>query len=249
MNTDKTIKRNLNNNISKDDIDPIAPNEIDKKTLELIEKAKKNNENLIFDYKSLLDEGFYSVDGILKKIFKKEQINPKEDTLINVGLTLILEDFKRISMLDYQVSVNLISLNVPIPPLVLLFPLFPLLQIRLVPAIEIGLNFKIGFQLDFKGKNYTFYYDLSIDAEISLSLEVGCYFPIQLSEISLSVGIKGILGAGSLGMKLSIFLDKPKYKFEIYYELKTCIFNYYVLFKIEIHIEIVKFSFKFYLIN
>ena len=248
MNTNKKLMRNLKK-ISKDDIDPIEPNDIDKETLKEIEDAKTKNEKLIFNYQKLKEENYYSVDGALKKMFKDEKIDSEKDTLINAELTLILEDFKKVSMLGYQVSVNLISFNVPLPPLILIFPPFPFLQIRLVPAFGIGLNFKIGFQLDFIKKEYTFYYDLSIDAEVSLSLEAGCYFSLQGGEISLTVGIKGILGAGSVGMKLSIFIDKPKYKFEIYYEFKTAIFNYYILFKIEINIEIVKFSFKFYLVN
>ena len=152
-------------------------------------------------------------------------------------------------MLGYQVSFNLLSLEVQLPPIILLFLPFPILQIRLVPNCGIGLNFKIGFQLDCKKKEYTFYYDLSIDAEVSLSLETGCYISFPGGEISLSVGIKGILGAGSVGMKLSIFIDKPKYKFEIYYELKIAIFNFFILFKIDINVGIVKFSFKFYLYN
>ena len=250
MNTNKRIKRNLKKKISKDDIDPIEPNDIDKETLKEIEDAKKKNEKLIFNYEKLIKDKFYSTNGILKKIFKKEKIDSEEeDTLVNAELTLILEDFKNISMLGYQVSFNLLSLEVPLPPLILLFLPFPILQIRLVPNCGIGLNFKIGFQLDFKKKEYTFYYDLSIDAEVSLSLETGCYISFPGGEISLSVGIKGILGAGSVGMKLSIFIDKPKYKFEIYYELKIAIFNFFILFKIDINVGIVKFSFKFYLYN
>jgi len=248
MNTNKQIKRNLKK-ISKDDIDPIDPNEINKETLKDIENAKKNHENVLFNYQKLIEEKYFSIDGILTKIFKKEKIDKEKDTLINVGLTLILEDFKKISMLGYQVPINLFSLEVPLPPLIFFFPSFPILQIRLVPSVGIGLNFKIGFQLDFNKKEYTFYYDLSIDAEISLSLEAGLYFSIGVGEISLAVGIKGILGSGSVGMKLSIFIDKPKYKFELYYEFKTAIFSFYVLFKVEINIAVVKFSFKFYLIN
>ena len=268
VNNNKKLARNLNKKKDEHNDDlPDGPNEVDKKTMKQFKDqfndAKNNGRNIFFEFIKKKDDKFFQFNGKLVKLWNKlikdQNINKDdddkdEDIDLNMELTLVLEDFKKISMLGYQVSEQLNLFEIEMPALFFLFTPFPVLQIRLVPEFGLNLNFKIGFMLNFNKKEYTFYFDVSVDAEVSVSLEVGCYippipsFPLGL-EVSLSVGIKGILGSGTIGAKLSIFINKPIYEIELYYEFKACIFSFYVLFKVKITIVIINFSFKFYLLN
>lgn len=92
--------------------------------------------------------------------------------------------------------------------------------------------------------------DISLQSEIAASLELGLYYPAFSSKsiISFSIGLKGILGSGTIGMKLSISLKDIAIKIEFYYEFKAFQLYAYILFKIEFKLGIT-FSLKFYLYN
>ena len=265
VNNNKKMSRNLNKKKDEDDDDlPDGPNEVDKETMnqfkDQFNDAKNNGRNIFFEFIKKKDDKFFQFNGILVKIWNKlikdENINKDdiyEEIDLNVELTLVLEDFKKISMLG-SVALTINLFEIAMPPFFFLFPPFPYLQIRIVPGFGLNLNLKLGFMLNFNKKEYNFYLDVSVDAEVSVSLEVGCYippipsFPLGL-EVSLSVGIKGILGSGTIGLKLSIFINKPIYEIELYYKFKACIFSFYILFKIKINYGILNFSFKFYIWN
>ena len=109
----------------------------------------------------------------------------------------------------------------------------------------------MGFDLDLLKDDYSVFFDISGEAEVSVSLEVGCYIPSfsPSVQISLSVGIKGILGSGKIGIKLSLFINGPKYEIEKYYMYNALSLSYYSLFQVKVNMGFMKFSFQFYLIN
>ena len=128
---------------------------------------------------------------------------------------------------------------------------FPVLQMRIVPEVKFDLNFRIGTEIDFLEKDFSVFFDISANAEVSVSLEVGCYippFPVGM-EIALSVGIKGLLGSGEIGMKLCLFINEPKIEINLYMEFKSMEFTFYILFKVKFDLGIFSFSFSFYLMN
>ena len=94
--------------------------------------------------------------------------------------------------------------------------------------------------------------DCYLNAIASVSLEVGIYYPPFPAgfEISFSIGIKGILGSGKVGVKnLSNLFNDNKSKEIEYYEYQAIQVYFYILFKIEINAKIFSFSFQFYLVN
>ena len=70
--------------------------------------------------------------------------------------------------------------------------------------------------------------------------------PIQLS---LSIGIKGVLGSGRAGMKLSLFMGLNRYDTKLYFELEAIRFSFYIMLKFLINLYIYKFSIEFYIFN
>ena len=119
------------------------------------------------------------------------------------------------------------------------------------PVLEAGICLEMGFDINWNIKKYSFYIDAYGEAEASVSLEVGAYVPSVLSpiQVSLSLGIKGILGSGRSGIKLSLFIGECRYDTKVYFELNALIFSFYILFRFSADLKIYKFSFEFYILN
>ena len=119
------------------------------------------------------------------------------------------------------------------------------------PAIEAGICLELGTDLNWDDGEFTFYIDVYGMGEASLSFEVGAYFPSVRSpiQVSISLGIKGVLGAGKAGIKLSLFLGKDRFDTKIYFELESCRYSFYILFKFIVDLKITSFSFEFYIFN
>ena len=142
---------------------------------------------------------------------------------------------------------NLLNLQYPI---IFFLPVFPNLQLRIIPQLNINIRIEMGFELDLLKNDFSVYFEPSGSAEVGVNLEIGFYLPPVSSclEISLTVGIKGTLGSGRVGVKLSLSLTEAKFIIEAFYEFNALSFSFYVLFRIKINLGIIKFSFSFYLI-
>ena len=119
------------------------------------------------------------------------------------------------------------------------------------PAIEAGVCIELGTDLNWREKEYSFYIDIYGMAEASVSLEVGVYVPSLYDPIqaSISLGIKGVLGSGRAGIRLSLFIGQERYDTKIYFELEAFRYSFYILFKFLIDLKITNFSFEFYIFN
>ena len=119
------------------------------------------------------------------------------------------------------------------------------------PTIEVGACLDVGTEINWNDKEYSFYFDLYAMAEISVSLEIGAYVPSLYSpiQISLSLGLKGVLGAGKAGIKLSLYIGENKYAYKLYFEFEAFTLIFYILIKFEIQLKIISFSFEFYIFN
>ena len=244
-----------------DDGDIEGPNEIDSEIFETndFKKIKDDNSKFIKSTLEIVTKFEIELKGSLIDLFKgKNQNNNDEeedddDDDISAELTLGLgkNGFKQIG---FQVSkkIELLELVIPIPPIIVWFTPFPYLQIRIAPLCIFGLYFEMGTEMQILNNEYSIFFDVYGSAEVSLSLELGFYIPPFNSkgvEVSLSIGIKGILGSGKVGIKLSIYINKPKIETEVYILFKSMEFTFFILFKVKIDIGIIKFSFQFYLIN
>ena len=174
-----------------------------------------------------------------------------ENIEVSSELTIVLKDFKLESIVyNTGIQYELFEKNLEVPAFISFFIPFPILQFRIVPALMVGLYFNSGFNLNFLDNEYSLYLGLSAKAEVSISFELGAYFPILPSgvEIKLIVGIKGLLGSGEVGIKLSLFVNKPKYEVDLSIEFKTLEFTFFILFQIKVEVGFLSFSFKLYLL-
>ena len=125
------------------------------------------------------------------------------------------------------------------------------IAIVIKPVIEAGICLELGTDIKWNEKEYSFYIDVYGMAETSLSLEFGVYVPTVRSpiQVSISLGIKGVLGSGKVGIKLSLFFGEERYDTKIYFELEACRYSFYILFKFSVDLKITSFSFEFYIFN
>ena len=143
------------------------------------------------------------------------------------------------------------NLNFPDPPLKLDYPFpfmpipaFPFLQVRIIPYLYLVSHFGTDcsiFDIDIL-------VDMYIEAEISLSLEVGIYIPGITSsafELSVAIGIKGVLFSGKIGLQLNIYLVKKTLEIDLYHELRAFEYGAYAIFRIKINLKIYKLDKKF----
>ena len=119
------------------------------------------------------------------------------------------------------------------------------------PEIEAGICIELGFDLNLNEKEYSFYIDAYGKAEASVSVEVGVYVPSSLSSIKvgLSLGLKGVLGSGRAGIKLSLFFNRNRYDTTVYFEANAFMLSFYIRFKFSIDYKIYSFTYEFYIID
>ena len=193
----------------------------------------------------------------IKRIVSKDQkLITKDDIDLHAGISLTIHDFdfsKPEGIIGSEVCIYLFKLEFPIK---IILPSFPYLQFRIIPYLNIDICSAIGveFQVE-KHRNETtcdLIIDISLGAIAAINLEIGLYFPPEPTgiELSFAIGIKGILGAGRIGLKLSFdLLNKGNFTAITYYKYEALQFYFYILFKLEIKMKIFKFSFEFYLCN
>ena len=82
-------------------------------------------------------------------------------------------------------------------------------------------------------------------------MEVGLYLPGIHSpvELAISVGLKGVLGSGKIGLKLDYNLNQNQLVFHLDYQIEAFALYFYIQFRFTIDIQIHKFQFQFYIIN
>jgi len=235
-----------------DDEDGFSLNKIEKYfKIEFGEVLEQNN-NIFEKVFGVVENGLSKIEKYFEKNFENntydEDDNDDEINLdLNSEFSKMLDDFK---LKEIRLGIGkelLFKKNIKVTPTIIFFDPFPYFQIRIVPNLNISLSFNLGYELDFKENDYSAFFGLSGEAKVNLSLEIGCYippFPLGL-ETSMTLGINGVLGSGSVGMKISIFINKPKYDVERKFEFYSLKFTVYSLFKIKA--ELISFSHEYYL--
>ena len=225
----------------------------------IIEISKKKNDILFGETLEITESSKFETEEYLNDLFtdnkeenKKDYKEDDDDNDIESELSYVL-DKNRFKSLSNQIENEETSkeITILIPPFIMFFPPFPALQMRIVPELKFGLKYKIGRESDLLKKDFSVFFNISTYAKVSVSLEVGCYIPPFPSgiEISLTIGLKGLLGSGEVGMKLSIFINEPKIEINLYIQFKSMEFIFYILFRVKCDFGIFSFSFSFYVMN
>ena len=136
-------------------------------------------------------------------------------------------------------------------------PICPYIQLRLVPYAYLGVYAHNECIKTNNNKNllekYDFglFFDAYVNAKVSIALQVGFYYPGVTStlEISISVGINGVLGSGKIGIKLDLYLNKGELKTDLYFEFNAFELSFYILFNFRIELKITTITFSFYIFN
>ena len=136
-----------------------------------------------------------------------------------------------------------------LPTIIIPLPILPFLQLRIFPSVYL----KYGFNFNCMNEKFeigAFLY-LYVQAEVSLNLEIGFYVPgaNSLVEISISVGLKGVLGAGKVGLKLEYNLNQNHLAINLDYKFEALTLYFYIVFRITINLIYDKYVFEFYIVN
>ena len=238
-----------------DDDDPEEPNEIGDEIIyqfkQKFEEIKIKNSKIFEEFIDISEVYKNKIEGIFIDIINKDfnKIDLDFEDLSHSVSNILYKN--KIAKLSYKQSIKKDLLKINLPPFIFLFPSFPNLQLRIVPLININLNFEMAYEIDLLKDDYSIAFDVAGRAEVSVSLEVGCYFPSVSSnfEISLSLGLRGTLGSGKVGLKLSIFINNPKLVINLYFQYNAFSLSFYILFQVKLKIGIINFSFSFYLMN
>jgi hypothetical protein len=230
---------NIFGRIFGDDINDL--NEIFNKNEDIIDQLEKKAYSLIINStEKLIKKLTKSEDGStnifnpekLFKIFNKNYLNKIKEKCNNLTKKIKNKEF-----------------NPNIPPIIITLPILPILQLRFIPTVF--LKPKFNFTCSNEKNESGAFLNLSVQAEVSLSMELGLYLPGIYSPVELfvSVGLKGVLGAGKIGLKLEYNLNQNQLMFHLEYQLEALSLYFYIQFKFTINILKHHFNFQFYLIN
>ena len=132
------------------------------------------------------------------------------------------------------------------------------IDFRLYPNIKAILIFEstagIGINLipfDFREKKFCLHLNPYAKAEAYTNFEIGVYYPGKNGafEMSLSIGIKGILGSGEVGLDLKLYFNS-ELKIDWYYKYFALQLSFYMVFRITIELKYIKsLRFDIYIIN
>ena len=133
------------------------------------------------------------------------------------------------------------------------FPIYTglLIGISFKPEMNLDLCYEKGHYKDLDNQGE--YIGISAVAEVEISLDFGIYIPFASCPLSFSVniGLVGLLGSGTIGIKLEIFLTKKKVmsNSDSFFDLNPCDFYFFVRFQFNLNLFFSKLSYEFYLVR
>ena len=136
-----------------------------------------------------------------------------------------------------------------LPMIIIPLPIFPILQLRIIPTVY----FKVGYKFSCINTKLEFgaFLDFYVKGEVSLNLELGLYIPgiDSPAEIAIVVGIKGVLGSGTIGLKLEYNLNQNQLVIELYYQFEAFSLYFYIQYRLRINLELYILRLEFYIVN
>ena len=76
--------------------------------------------------------------------------------------------------------------------------------------------------------------DFSTEVDLGVKVEGGIYLDAKLASFSIAVDVDGKMFCGKIGLKLTFHFDQAKVNFNIYAELFSASFQFYLEIKIKI---------------
>ena len=136
-----------------------------------------------------------------------------------------------------------------LPPIIIPLPILPLLQLRIIPTVYLIAGFNY-YCYNEKQENGAFLH-LYVKGEVSLNLELGFYIPGYYSpvELAIAVGLKGVLGSGTIGLKLEYNLNQNQLEIELYYQFEAFALYFYIQYRYTIDVKLYTLRFDFYIVN
>jgi len=134
-------------------------------------------------------------------------------------------------------------------PIPIDIPLYPHIKANLIFELIVGFGINL-LPFDFKEMEFCVNFNPYVKAEAYTNFEIGVYYPGKngIFEMSLSVGIKGILGSGEVGLDLKLYLNL-NLKTDLYYKFNALQLSFYMVFRITIDLYIKTVRFDAYIIN
>ena len=146
-------------------------------------------------------------------------------------------------------SYEQVPINPKLQPIIIPLPILPFLQLRIFPTVYL----KYGFNFNCMNEKFEIgaFLNLYIQAEVSLNMELGFYIPgaNSLVELSISVGLKGVLGAGKVGLKLEYNLNHNHLAISLDYRFESLTLYFYIVFRITINLIEKQYIFEFNIVN
>ena len=248
-NKDEKINKEMKNEENKKLWNDWSKNIISEFSEDNINKFKNNYGNYIIDTNYWKNE-FYNLitlnileKNAFKSVFKHFEIDVEGETEIDK------DEIK--NTLNFCIDLSKLNFKKIYFPL----KLFPGLQLGLLikPNLDLKICINLGsdnFREEDKKNMSHFFLGAEGGASLGLNLEFGFYCPSAKSPVQMSftLGIKGILVSGKIGMKLQFFYfgeDVDNYLLDLYYKLQAFDFEFYIKLTISIEIDIINFSYSF----
>ena len=208
------------------------------------QKFKKSKEECLENIKKREEKIKKIKEGLVRN-FKKGKIK-LEELKLDVSVSGSCDFGKRKCDLGIKLCFKVFDLNFD-NKFVFPIKIFPILDLAfsINPTVKLEICAGGGpnFYLDEPEKN-TFDLEISEEAAIGATLDVGLFVPAANSpaKISINAGLSGVLVSGKVGIKLFFFYEK-KFIFDAYYEYKAFELSLYIIAKISIKILVIDFSF------
>ena len=224
------------------------------------------------DENNALDGGYNELEDIIDQIAMEEYYGNRFDQQEDIGdpfndnytdrVIIVPEDpqdpepiFDNITQHINELNSEKCSISIEknlfpnLPMITIQFPIIHILQLRITPTIFFGHGFK--FDCYNEKKEYGSFLNLYVKAEVSLNMELGFYIPAKNFPVELAIkfGLKGVLGSGTIGLKLGYNLNQNHLEIGLNNKFEVFTLYFYIQFKFTIDLKLFSFHFEFYIAN
>ena len=129
------------------------------------------------------------------------------------------------------------------------------LEFSIIPFLDARICVGLGYYQNLTNATDSFFFvNVYGEAEVGVNFDLGVYIPTSKSPIyfGISLGLKGVLGSGKIGMQLQMFFKgeyENLFSIDLYSELQALSLTFYVKLKFQISLGFFDYSFEFYILN
>ena len=129
------------------------------------------------------------------------------------------------------------------------------LEFSIKPFLSARICSGLGYYQNLTNANDSYFFvNIYGEAEVGVNFDLGVYIPSSRSPIffGISIGLKGVLGSGKIGMQLQMFFKgelNNLFGIDLYSELQALSLTFYVKLQFQISVGFFEYSFEFYILN